>query len=40
MGFMAGSTFDFATLRAFRPTGPADIARRAVKPRRRFFSAR
>lgn len=40
MGFQPVVTFDYTTLRAFRPAGPADVARRAVKPRRRFFGAR
>lgn len=40
MGFQAIVTYDYATLRAFRPTRPSDVARRAVKPRRRFFGAR
>ncbi|WP_281496650.1 hypothetical protein [Ornithinimicrobium sp. F0845] len=40
MGFQTGVTYDYATLRAFRPVRPSDVARRAVKPRRRFFGAR
>lgn len=38
MGFITGGTYDFATLRAFRHRLHAqDVARRAVKPRRRVF---
>lgn len=40
MGFQTGSTYDYATLRAFRRLLPSDVARRAVKPRKRFFGAR
>ena len=41
MGFQTGSTYDYATLRAFRPfSHKSDVARRAVKPRKRFFGAR
>lgn len=37
MGFSTGSTYDYATLRAFRHTLPGDVARRPIKPRRPLF---
>lgn len=37
MGFQTGSTYDYATLRAYRHRLPADVARKALKPRKRFF---
>lgn len=40
MGFHPGSTLDMATLRAYRHRLPADVARKAVKPRKRFFGGR
>lgn len=40
MGFHLGSTYDYATLRAYLPRTPADVARKPVKPRRRLFGAR
>lgn len=40
MGFQTGTTLDMATLRAYRHRLPADVARKAVKPRKRLFSGR
>lgn len=40
MGFQTGSTYDYATLRAYRHRMPSDVARKAVKPRKRIFGLR
>ncbi len=40
MGFQIGSTYDYATLRAYRHRTPSDVARKPVKPRKRFFGQR
>lgn len=37
MGFQTGSTYDYATLRAYRHRLPSDVARKPMKPRRRRF---
>lgn len=40
MGFQTGSTYDYATLRAFRHRTPSDVARKPLKPRKRIFGLR
>lgn len=41
MSFQIGSTYDYATLRAYRHRLPSEVARKALKPRKRlFFAAR
>lgn len=37
MGFQTGSTYDYATLRAYRHRLPSEAGRKALKPRKRFF---
>ncbi|WP_267873008.1 hypothetical protein [Ornithinimicrobium ciconiae] len=40
MGNHIGSTYDIATLRAYRHRLPSDVARKALKPRKSRFSLR